>query len=80
VYVGMLYGKEIDFVAIRGNSKKYIQVADNIDHEETLKREIDSLLKIHDGYEKIIIARTRHPDYTIDGVAIKNIATWLATE
>ena len=55
VYVGQLSGKEIDFVASRGDEVIYVQVAVQISSEETYEREFGNLKLIKDNYPKYVV-------------------------
>lgn len=77
VYVGKLYQKEIDFVAMKGSEKIYIQVSDNIADEATFRREVGPLLQIRDAYPKMLLARIRHEDSDYEGISIVDIPRWL---
>ncbi len=83
IYVGILYDKEIDFVASKRNEKIYIQVSSDLGNDfenETFKREVTPLLKIRDAYPKMIIARTHHDMFTYEGVQIVDIKDWLCNK
>lgn len=77
VYVGKLYQKEIDFVAMKGNEKIYIQVSDDVSNADTFQREVDPLLKIRDAYPKVLLARTRNDETDYEGIRIVDIPQWL---
>lgn len=78
VYVGVLYQKEIDFVAIRQGERLYIQIANDISSPDIFQREIDPLLRIRDAYPKLLIARIYQPAWQHEGIRIIDAADWLA--
>ena len=78
VYIGKLYQKQVDFVALKGSEKIYIQVSDDISDRSTVEREVTPLLQIRDAYPKYLLARTRHPRYSIEGVQVLNLSDWLS--
>ena len=77
LYAGVLYKKEIDFVAIKRGEKLYIQVSNSVNDPDTFKREVDPLLRIRDAYPKVLLTRTYQEAYQYEGVQIIDVADWL---
>lgn len=82
VYIGKVDDYEIDFVAINNNGKMYIQVADTlkgIDSSDNriLDRELRSLKKINDNYQKIVLTSDKIPLANEEGIIIRNVLDWL---
>ena len=77
VYVGKIQNLEIDFVAMRGSEKIYIQVSDNVADPLTFEREMAPFAMLRDGYPRMLIARTRNPEADYEGVRIVNLSDWL---
>ena len=74
VYVGVLNGLEVDFVAEKGDRKIYVQVAYHLNDEETIEREYAPLRKTGDSYEKYVVSLDEISLPSIDG--IRNIPAW----
>lgn len=78
VYVGILDGKEVDFVAKRGNETAYYQVSLQISSPETYEREFGNLKRIKDNYPKYVV--TMDPLSTLvndDGINVVQAANLL---
>ena len=79
VYVGKIDDIEVDFVAINNEGKLYVQVCQTlIDNEnKILERELKSLRKIGDNYEKIILTNDKIPLSNEEGIKVRNVLEWL---
>ena len=77
IYVGKLYQKEINFVAMREKEKLYIQVTDEIEEEDKLAKALSPLRAIKDSYPKLLIANTGKDEFDVDGIRIMDLTKWL---
>lgn len=80
VSIGKQGDYEIDFVAVKGQEKWYLQVSYRIEKPETLEREYKSLLKIKDNYRKTVLTMDRLPDTVNEGIERTNIIRFLLDE
>lgn len=79
VYIGKLGATEVDFVAVKNGQKHYIQVCYQLTPENT-KREVEPLLAIKDSYPKTILTLSPLAQGTIEGIAVENLAAFLARD
>ena len=74
VYVGTIKDTEVDFVAIKGDKKLYLQVSLSLSEEHTREREYRSLELIEDNYDKYVVSMD---DYKIpSNEGIEHISAW----
>ncbi len=77
VKVGTLRKGEVDFVATKGSTRSYYQVALSVVDENVLNREISSLEQIHDSYPKTIITLDGLLSGTTEsGIRIESFSNW----
>lgn len=77
VYIGKLRDFEIDFITKGEYGIKYYQVAYDINNKQTFDREIRSLCKVKDNYEKILLAYNVKVDTEYEGIKIIDLVRWL---
>ena len=74
VYVGTIKDTEVDFVAIKGDRKLYLQVTLQLTEEQTIEREYRSLKLIEDNFDKYVVSMD---DYKIPAnEGIEHIPAW----
>lgn len=74
VYVGTVKDAEVDFVAVKGEKKMYLQSSLQLSVKETAEREYRSLKLIEDNYPKYVVSLD---DYRIPGnEGIEHLPAW----
>lgn len=77
VDVGKLGELEVDFVARKEDEIVYYQVTADMTSEDTFKREMKSLNKIKDNYEKIILTLDKFTLGNYEGIKVVHVIDWL---
>ena len=79
VYIGKVDDYEVYFVALNTKGRIYVQVCETLRDNEgkTLSRELNSLKKINDNYEKIILTYDNLPFSNEEGIVSQNVLEWL---
>lgn len=78
VYVGKAKKGEIDFVAIKNNETKYIQVTCDLSDEITRNREVSAFDEFESDNKYIITLDKNR--YNVDGIKVLNIYDFLLDE
>lgn len=74
VYVGTIKDTEVDFVAIKGDKRLYLQVTLQLTEEQTIEREYRSLKLIDDNFDKYVVSMDDYKIPTNEG--IEHISAW----
>ncbi len=74
VYVGVMKDTEVDFVAIKGDKKIYLQVTLQLIEKQTIEREYRSLKLIEDNFDKYVVSMDDYKIPTNEGV--KHLPPW----
>ncbi len=70
---------EVDFIAVKGTEKTYIQVSTTLVDKNTRQREFHALKSIDDNFPKLILSLDRH-DFSRDGIRNIYIPDFLMNE
>ena len=77
VSIGKVGEKEIDFIAVRQDDKRYYQVTESLLDAEVRKREIAPLKDINDNYTKVVLSMDRSFINSDEGIQLQNIIDFL---
>jgi len=76
IYVGKFGSQEIDFIAVKGAFKMYVQVAYLLAEPSTVEREFSVLEAIADNHPKVVLSMDK-VDRSRNGISHKNIIDFL---
>lgn len=74
VYVGTIKDSEVDFVAMKGDRRIYLQVTLQLTEEKIVEREYRSLKLIEDNFAKYVVSMDDYKIPTNEG--IEHISAW----
>lgn len=77
VFLGKLYDREVDFIALRNDRKIYIQVAYLLSEQKTIEREFGVLESIPDNYSKIVLSLDKFFGSERNGIKWYNLIDFL---
>lgn len=77
VSIGKIDNTEVDFIATKTEEKIYIQVTESMTNEIVRERELKSLKKIKDNYEKIVLSLDTGMTVSYDGIESICLYDWL---
>ena len=77
VSIGKAGDKEVDFIAVKPEEKKYYQVTESMAGESAKERELGPLRGINDNYEKIVLSMDRSFVTSYDGIKAINLVDFL---
>jgi hypothetical protein len=80
VFIGKWYDSEVDFLAVRQDSKSYYQVTLSMMDESVKTRELAPLIGIRDNYEKILLSMDKTYITGHEGIRFLNIIDFLTEE
>ena len=77
VSIGKTGEKEVDFIAVNPEEKKYYQVTESMAGESTRERELKPLRGINDNYEKVVLSMDRSFVSSYGGIKVLNLVDFL---
>ncbi len=80
VFIGKWYNSEVDFLAVRQDTKKYYQVTLSLMDEGVKTRELAPLLSINDNYEKVILSMDKSYVTDHEGIRFENTIDFLMND